>query len=122
HAIDVELARRLVEDRFHGERGLVFAGPALRAAERRVGEHWNALPAHRQRLVDDRQRVAEILKIPEADIGAVFGHHISVHGGDATVGSEAHLDAALEAGATLADGIFLGPAYAHHHRAADLAR
>jgi len=65
--------------------------------ERRIGEHRNALPAHRQRLVDDRQRVAEILKIPEADIGAVFGDHIGVHGGDAAVGPEAHLDAALEA-------------------------
>src|SRR6266436_7562813 len=66
-AIEIELARRLVEDRLHGEGGLVFARTALRAAERCVGEHRNALPAHRQRLIDDRQRVAEVLEIPEAD-------------------------------------------------------
>src|SRR6266851_7869666 len=121
-AIEIELARRLVEDRLHGERGLVFAWATLRAAERRIGEHRNALPAHRQRLIDDRQRVAEVLEIPEADIGAVLRHHIGIHRGDAAVGPEAHLDAALEARATLADRVFLGPAHAHHPGSADLAR
>src|SRR5262249_9205798 len=114
-AIEIELTRRLVEDRLHGKRSLVFAWAALRAAERRVGEHWNALPAHRQRLIDDRQRVAEVLEIPEADIGAVLGDHIGIHGGNASVGAEAHLDAALEARAALADRVLFGPAHAHHH-------
>src|SRR5216684_8936000 len=38
-AVDVELARGLVEDRLHGKRGLVLARPALWATERRIGEH-----------------------------------------------------------------------------------
>jgi len=66
--------------------------------------------------------MAEVLEIPEADIGAVLRHHIGVHGGDASVGPKSHLDAALEAGPALADCVFLGPAHAHHHRPADLAR
>src|SRR5258706_10885501 len=109
-AIETELARRLVEDRLHGERGLVLAWAALWAAERRIGEHRNALPAHRQRLVDDRQRVAEILKIPEADIGAVFGDHIGVHGGAPAVGPGAPPHPALQARPPLARRLFLCPA------------
>ena len=41
---------------------------------------------------------------------------------DATVFAEADLDAALEAGAAAADGIFFVPGDAHHHRPVDLAR
>src|SRR5262249_58444635 len=58
----------------------------------------------------------------DADIGAVFGHHTGVHGGDPAVGTEPDLDAALESGAAAADGIFLVPGNAHHHRTVDLAR
>src|SRR5262249_54481361 len=95
---------------------------ALRAARRRIGEHRYATPAHRQRLIDHRQGVAEVLEIPEADIGAVLGHHIGVHGDYATILAEANLDAALETGTATTDGVFLMPGDAHHHWTVDLAR
>ena len=69
-----------------------------------------AAPAHRRRLIDERQRVAGRAEIAAADVGPVLLHDVEIGGEQPAILAEAELELALEGRARGADGVFLDAA------------
>ena len=117
-AIDVQLARGLVDHRLEHHRSLQAARSALRGGRRRIGRHRDAAEAHVRHLIHQRRVVGRRRVIALAAIRARGFDDEHVTGGDAAILLEAHLDPARVARAGAADvGLFLARD-AHHHRTA----
>ncbi len=116
--VDIELAGRLVHQGLEDAGDLILTGAALRRARRRVGVDRYAAPAHRLGLVDDRERIGGVAKIPESVVCAAVLDDVHVGREQPAVGAEAELHAPLEAVARTADVVLLRAADAHHHRLA----
>src|SRR5690606_4875851 len=114
--IDAELPGGLVEQRLDDRDGLVVARASLGGARHGIREDARPAPAHRLRLVEDRDGLARRRPIRKARRRAALLHDVHIDGNDAAFGVEAHLDAALEAAARIAEIELLGAADAHHHR------
>ena len=118
--VDTQLARRLVEQRFHRAGDLVLARTPLRAARWRVGEDGNPAEAHRQRRIDYGDGAGRAVEVAEAAVGPVFLDDEEIDGAEPPVTSESHANPALESRSRRADRVFFGAADAHHHRPARL--
>ncbi|GBF26346.1 hypothetical protein MnTg02_01384 [bacterium MnTg02] len=116
--IEAQLAGPFVDQRLDGHGDLVLAGPALRAARRRVCQDRNAAPAHGFRLEDNRSGAAGIAEVPKADIRTIVMHHIEVDSGDPSVRSKTDPDVPLKSRAAGANRIFLIARNAQHDRLA----
>src|SRR6185295_11232784 len=88
HFVHSELARGLREDRLHHHDALHAAGLALRAPRRRVGEHRDAAPPHRRRLIEQRDGAAGHAGVALRLVRAVLVDDEHVERGDAAVFSK----------------------------------
>ena len=122
HLVERKLARRLGQDRLHDDDALHAAGRALRTARRSIGQHGHAAPAHRRRLIQQRDDTSRSVGVAIGVVGAVVGDDEHVQRGDPAVLGKADLHPALEAGPRAADEMFFLAADAHHHRGIGLLR
>src|SRR5439155_22579602 len=81
-----------------------------------VREDTHTAPAHRQRLIHQRSRVAGAGIIIPASVRTVVLHNEQVHGRDAAVLAESDFDPARHIRPDAADIVLLLPADPHHHR------
>jgi len=114
HLIDPELPRRLRKNRLHERVGLESARRPLRAARRRVGEHGDHPPPHRERLVRERDVIAGRSRIVDHVVRSVVDDHETVERGDAPILAEADLDA-REGWSCPPDVVLIVARHAHHH-------
>ena len=121
-AVQPELLRGLVDQRLERRGDLILTGAALRARRRRVRADLHAAIAHRERLIDQRDRARRAAEIAAAVVRPVLLNDVEIGGRHAAVGAEADLDAALERRTRRAEQRLLGAAHAHHHRHAGLLR
>src|SRR2546425_5245571 len=116
HLIDAELLRGLREDRLHDADALHPARRALRDFRRRVREHGQTAPAHRLRLIGERDRRACGPRVALRVVRTVVADRVHVDGRDAAIFSEAGLDAREDTGPRAADEVLFLARDAHHHR------
>src|SRR5215469_7592111 len=113
--IEGKLARRLGKDRLHDDDTLHAARRALRPARRSIRKHRHPAPAHRLRLIEQRNDCSGGIRVADSVIRTVVADRVHVEGSDASVFRKANFHAALESRPRAADEMLFLAADAHHH-------
>jgi hypothetical protein len=122
HPVDTEFTRCLVDHRLDRRHELVLARPALRSAQRRIGQHRYCLEPHRGRLIDKRQRITRGAEVAAADVRTVLLNNVQISGEQLPIFAEAELGVTLECRTRGAERVLLDARDAHHHGTSELLR
>ena len=122
YLIDRELARGFREDRLHEHDRLQASRRPLVSAWRRIRQDRHSPPAHRQRLVQQRDGAARRRGIGHLAVRSVVADNKHIQGQDPAFLREANFHSSLKTGARATDVLFLFAANAHHDRSMGLLR
>ena len=115
--VESKFVRRLVHQPFHEHDALHAARLTLWPTRRRIREHAHPSPAHRRRLIEERNNQAGRGHIELLLVRTVVHDGKQIDGGQSSVFGKSDLHPAVDAGAGAADGVFLLAADTHHDRA-----